>query len=169
MTRTSVPSAWDDRSVLGSVLDYSRATVRAKCEGVSEADARATPLVTSPLMSLCGLVSHLRWVEGYWFDHMLLGRPDEGPWTDDDPDGDLRLGFETPMARLLDEYETQCAHSRAVVAALDLDAAAARPLEHMPGTTPTLRWILTEMILETSRHVGHIDLLRELADGVTGM
>lgn len=130
MTRTSVPSAWDDRSVLGSVLDYGRATVRAKCAGVSSAGARATPLMTSPLMS---------------------------------------LGFESPLGRLLDEYDEQCAHSRQVVADLDLDTVAARPLEHMPDTTPTLRWILTEMILETSRHVGHMDLLRELADGAKGM
>jgi hypothetical protein len=169
MTRTSVPANWDDRSVLTSVLDYSRATVRAKCDGVSATGARATPLPTSPLLSLSGLVSHLRWVEGYWFDHMLLGGPDEGPWTDDDPDRDIRLGFEVPLARLLDDYDAQCQHSRTVTADLELDTVAARPLPHMPDSTPTLRWILTEMVLETSRHAGHIDLLRELADGVTGM
>jgi hypothetical protein len=31
-----------------------------------------------------------------------------------------------------------------------------------------LRWILLHLVEETARHLGHIDLLRELADGSTG-
>jgi hypothetical protein len=30
------------------------------------------------------------------------------------------------------------------------------------------RWILTHMIEETGRHVGHADILREQLDGATG-
>jgi hypothetical protein len=43
----------------------SIATVHAKCEHLAEVDARHTPLSTSPLMTLAGLVNHLRWVEYY--------------------------------------------------------------------------------------------------------
>jgi len=32
----------------------------------------------------------------------------------------------------------------------------------------TLRWVLMHLIEETARHNGHIDLLREMADGLTG-
>jgi hypothetical protein len=32
----------------------------------------------------------------------------------------------------------------------------------------SLRWILLHLIEETARHLGHIDLLREGADGSTG-
>jgi Protein of unknown function (DUF664) len=32
----------------------------------------------------------------------------------------------------------------------------------------TLRWMLFHLIEETARHNGHIDILREMADGVTG-
>jgi hypothetical protein len=32
----------------------------------------------------------------------------------------------------------------------------------------TVRWILTHLIQETARHVGHLDFLRELAGGETG-
>jgi Protein of unknown function (DUF664) len=32
----------------------------------------------------------------------------------------------------------------------------------------TLRWILFHLVEETARHNGHLDILRELADGVTG-
>ncbi len=30
-------------------------------------------------MTLCGLISHLRWVEHYWFHVMFLGEEDDGP------------------------------------------------------------------------------------------
>jgi hypothetical protein len=36
------------------------------------------------------------------------------------------------------------------------------------GQPVTLRWILFHLIEETARHNGHLDLLRELADGVIG-
>jgi hypothetical protein len=32
----------------------------------------------------------------------------------------------------------------------------------------SLRWILLHLIEETARHLGHIDVLREQADGSTG-
>jgi hypothetical protein len=32
----------------------------------------------------------------------------------------------------------------------------------------SLRWILLHLIEETARHLGHIDVLREQADGITG-
>jgi hypothetical protein len=31
-----------------------------------------------------------------------------------------------------------------------------------------LRWVLTHMVEETARHVGHLDAIRELTDGRTG-
>jgi hypothetical protein len=36
------------------------------------------------------------------------------------------------------------------------------------STHPTLRWVILHMIEETARHNGHLDLLRQMADGVTG-
>ena len=101
-------------------LDYVRATVHAKCEHLTEADARRAPLSTSPLMTLAGLVSHLRWVEYFWFQVMRLGEDDHGPWTEEDPDREMRIAVEVPIAQLLEEYEAQCARHRELVASLDL-------------------------------------------------
>lgn len=53
------PSSWDERSTLTTMLDYARDTVRVKCEGLSEEDARSAPLPASPLTTIAGLVSHL--------------------------------------------------------------------------------------------------------------
>ena len=58
-----VPDSLDERAILIRFLDYARDTVHAKCAGLSEADARRAPLPGSPLMTISGLVSHLRWVE----------------------------------------------------------------------------------------------------------
>jgi hypothetical protein len=38
MERTDTPSKWDERSTLTTMLDYVRATVHVKCEGISEVD-----------------------------------------------------------------------------------------------------------------------------------
>ncbi|RCG29448.1 DinB family protein [Sphaerisporangium album] len=166
MTRTDTPPTWDERATLTTMLDYVRATVHAKCEGLAEEDARATPLPTSPLMSISALVSHLRWVEYAWIQIRLLGEEDRGPWTDDDPDREMRIAAEIPLDRLLKEYEEQCARYRELVAVTDLDTVAKKPTRS--GEYVTLRWIMHHLIEETARHNGHIDILREMADGVTG-
>ena len=36
------------------------------------------------------------------------------------------------------------------------------------GKRVALRFIVIRLIDETARHTGHLDILRELADGVTG-
>lgn len=83
--RTDVPSGWDERTVLTSMLDYARATVHAKCAGITEADARRAPLATSPLTTISGLVSHLRLVEDGWFSGALLAAEYDNPCTTEDP------------------------------------------------------------------------------------
>ena len=83
-TRTDdVPAAFDERTVLTTMLDYARDTVHVKCAGLSEEDAHRAPLPGSPLMTIAAVVSHLRWVEYYWFDVVLLAKSDQAPWTDD--------------------------------------------------------------------------------------
>jgi uncharacterized damage-inducible protein DinB len=167
MTRTDVPPAWDERTMMTTFLDYARATAVAKCAGASAQDTARAPLPGSPLMTLGGLLSHLRWVEYWWMQVMFLGEEDtEAPWTDEDPDREMRVGAQTPLAELIAGYEEQSARYREVVAANDLAATAKRPLKD--GTHVTLGWVLMHLIEETSRHNGHIDILREMADGTTG-
>lgn len=166
MRRTDTPPAWDERSTLITMLDYTRATVHAKCEGIREENARNAPLPGSPLMTVAGVVNHLRWVEYSWVQVVFLGEENEGPWTDDDPDREMRIGVEFPIAQLLEEYEAQCARYRELVAATGLDTPAMRTISD--GRQPALRWILFHLVEETARHNGHLDTIRELTDGVTG-
>jgi hypothetical protein len=57
------------------------------------------------------------------------------------------------------------ARHRDLVASLELDTPSKRPVG---GRPVTLRWILFHLVEETARYNGHLDILRELADGVTG-
>ena len=167
MTRTDLPAAWDERSTLNAMLDYARATVRAKCEGLSEEKARQAPLATSPLTTISGLVSHVRWVEYSWFEVVFLGNEDMGPWTEDDPDREMRIALDIPLTQLLDDYDAQSARYRQLVAGRDLESRSQRSMSN--GQTVTLRFVLLHLIEETARHNGHLDILREMADGVTGV
>ncbi|MFE6222789.1 MULTISPECIES: DinB family protein [unclassified Streptomyces] len=160
------PPAWDERTQLTTFLDYARATARAKCEGVSEENARRALLPGSPLMTLNGLINHLRWVEYYWFHVIFLGGEDEMPWSEDDPDREMRIAVDFPLSQLLDEYEEQSARYRDLVAAHPLDARAEKPVRG--GVHVDLRWILHHLVEETARHNGHLDILRELLDGTRG-
>ncbi|MFF6774577.1 DinB family protein [Streptomyces sp. NPDC012637] len=167
--RTDTPPSWDERTQLTTFLDYARATAVAKCEGVSAEDARKAPLPHSPLMTLCGLISHLRWCEHWWLDVVFLGGELQGPLaeaTDDDPDPEMRTAVDIPLPRLIAEYEEQSARFRRLVADHGLDAKAKRPVRD--GLEVDLRWILLHLIEETARHNGHLDIIRELLDGRTG-
>lgn len=160
------PHAADERTMLASWLDMHRATVRRKCRDISPAHAAATPIPTSPLMSVGGIVSHLRWVEHMWFETTLLGGPDQAPYGPGDWDAEWRIGAQRPLAELLDEYDTQCVRSREIASKLDLGSSARRSRD---GEAPvTLRWVMAHMLEETARHNGHLDIIRELADGVVG-
>lgn len=166
MVRTDRPPSWDERATLLAMLQYTRDTARTKCDGLSAADASATPLATSPLMSIGGVLSHVRWVEHSWIENRFVGGPDLGPWTEDEPDREFSLGAQVPLGQLLEEYVEQAERTDALISALDLDARSQTPLR--TGDHPTLRWVVLHLIEENSRHNGHLDVLRELADGATG-
>lgn len=83
--RDRPPFVADERTQLVGWLDMQRALVHWKCEGPSEADSHRSVLPTSPLMTMAGVVSHLRWVEHCWFEVLFLGRPAEGPQFEDGP------------------------------------------------------------------------------------
>ena len=168
--RTDTPPAWDERTQLITFLDYARATAHAKCEGLSADDARRAPLAKSPLMTLCGLISHLRWVEYHWIQVMFLGEEPAGPLTqarDDDPDPEMRTALDVPLPQLLAEYEEQSDRYRRLLSEADLNSRARRPISD--GRHVDLRWVILHLIEEISRHNGHLDIVRELVDGRTGI
>lgn len=143
-------------------LEWQQRTVRLKCEGVSETDARRAPLETSPDMTIAGLVGHLTLVERDWLEGsflgnvQLLGSDDNGGWKIDGKS----------LAELLADYQRQTRRSQEILAGHGLDELEAYA---PPGfDLVSLRWILTHLVEETGRHLGHLDFLREMADGSRG-
>ncbi|MFG3052397.1 DinB family protein [Kitasatospora sp. NPDC048239] len=164
--RIDPPFAADETAMLTAWLDFHRATLAVKCEGLTPEQLRLRSVPPSGL-SLLGLVRHMAEVERHWFQGILLGGSFETGhyWTEADPDGDF------------DNVDTADAEQDFATWRAEVDAAR-RAAEGLPletvgkqlrrGEEVTLRWILVHMIEEYARHNGHADLLRELVDGVTG-
>ena len=166
MPRTDLPETWDERATLLAMLAYTRDTAAEKCAGLDAAGASAAPLPGSPLMSIGGVVNHLRWVEHSWVETRFVDGPDLGPWTEESPDQEFLDGATLPLAEVLEGYVAQARRTAEIIDDLDLDDRSATPLGS--GEHPTLRWVLLHLIEENARHNGHLDVLRELYDGTTG-
>jgi hypothetical protein len=162
-TRVAPPTLADERATLEAFLDEARSSVRRKCEHLAAADERRTVL-PSPGMTLAGIVSHLRWVEAAWFEVALRGEKNQAPnAAGGRPDEDFYPVPGVGLAQLLDEYDEQCRRSREICRRLSLDTAV-----YEEGERFSVRWILFHMLVETVRHLGHIDAVRELLDGDVG-
>jgi hypothetical protein len=154
----------DEKDMLSGWLDFHRATVLMKLDGLSEDEVR-TVLVPSGT-NLLGMVKHLTFAEDYWFSQIFAGAAIDLPRV---LPGDS-IPADVPTPAVVASYEAACERSRAVVAAADLDDRARGTVTNRrgPATMFNLRWIVTHMIEEIARHNGHADVLRELIDGATG-
>ncbi|MBQ0983539.1 DinB family protein [Streptomyces sp. F63] len=164
--RQRPPFAADERTQLLGWFDMQRAIVHLKCEGLSDDDAHRSLLPSSPLMTMAGIVSHLRWAEQTWFEVLFLGRPADGPQFSEDPEDADMMAEGIPLARLLADYERQCRISDEIIAAHSLDETGRHP--DFASARASLRWMLLHMTEETARHAGHMDIIRELLDGGKG-
>ena len=161
--RTRAPYAASEKEMVTAFLDWQRATLLCKLEGLSDEELRR-PHEPSGL-TLLGMVKHLTGVESGWFREDFAGEDPNSP-TDPIPDAsDWTIGPNETTQEVLDGYRRAIERSRALTEAANLDDPAKNPGE-APGLT--LRWILLHMIEETARHLGHADLMREAIDGQTG-
>lgn len=156
----------DEREMLTSMLDWYRAGVLAKVGGMRQRDATTSPLRSGT--TAAGLVKHLAYVEDNWFTHGLGRQPEPEPWSsapfDHDPDWEFHSANAEPLADSVEVYRSACGRSRAVTRTLSLDDTGV----NKRGREFSLRFVLLHLIEETARHLGHLDVLRELADGQTG-
>jgi uncharacterized damage-inducible protein DinB len=152
----------DERTTLVGFLQRQRDLVAWKVRDTSD-ETLASARMPSGL-TLHGIVRHLENVERGWFRDFFAGETSLlYDATDDDPDAAFRVEG-VPMADLLAAYAAETARCDAVIAAApSLDTTASDD-----DGTYSLRWVLVHMIEETGRHLGHIDLLREHADGAVG-
>lgn len=165
--RIGPPLTGGERETLRAFLDYHRATLAWKCEGVPDEDLRRA---ASPPSTLCllGLVRHLAEVERTWFRRVIGGEEDLPlVWS---ADGDFQAAYDAGDA---DREEAFAAWRREVEHARRIERAA--PSLEVTGRWPkgdraevSLRLVMLHLIHEYARHNGHADLLREAIDGTTG-
>jgi uncharacterized damage-inducible protein DinB len=157
-----VPFTGAEKESLKVSLDRHRDAVLWKLEGLGDDDLRR-PMVPSGT-SLLGLVKHLAAVEYGWFCDTFGREIEPLPFDDDDPDADLRVRPEETTEDILAFYGRARAAADQAIAELDVEDTGTAWF----GEAVTMRWVLIHMIEETARHAGHVDILRELIDGMAG-
>jgi uncharacterized damage-inducible protein DinB len=159
------PGGVDPAAMFVDYLDYFRAEVRRKV-----ADLDADDLSTSRLpsgWSPAELVSHLTYMERRWFVWGFLGEDVGDPWGDHDESD--RWTATGPIDEMLDALDAGGLRVRGIVATHGLLDTASLKGRFADGTpTPTLQAILFHVMQEYARHMGHLDIVRELIDGTTG-
>lgn len=165
-TRTGGPMLGGERELLDAWLDEYRLATLLKIDGLTGEQLVERTCAPSNL-SLLGVVRHLTEVEMYWLREVLLGEDVENLYSSRDaPEADLTGGTAQSAADDVEAYRREIERTAASAAGwTDLDCPV-RGTRH--GQQLNLRWILTHLIEEYARHLGHMDLLRERLDGATG-
>jgi uncharacterized damage-inducible protein DinB len=160
------PLQADERATLEGWLDFYRATLVGKCDGLTDVQLRTAAVPPSPL-TLLGLVQHAAEVERNWFRRVLLAEdvpPIYGATAESTgQDGGFDLADDATLAAARATWDDEVAYGRTNCAGRGLDDTSP-----FMGGQVTLRWIYNHMIAEYARHAGHADLLRERLDGATG-
>jgi uncharacterized damage-inducible protein DinB len=151
--------------VLLRYLDYFRGAVIEKVSGLDARELRASRLPSgwTPLE----LAKHLRFVELRWLEWGFEGLAFDQPWGDRRDERWYVDPGET-LAELVTALQAQGARTRAVVSRHDLDDVGVPGPRWDGADPPPLERVLLHLIQEYARHLGHLDIVAELAGGPTG-
>ena len=139
-------------------LQHLRDSAIYKLEGLTGDQLRWRPAPSANSLGVIGV--HLGYSERLWLRAIVAGERMDMAWRS-------RM-FELPDEWGVDEvvsfYREESARADAV-----LDAASSFDQPSAGDLRPTtLRWAVFHVIEETARHVGHMDITRELLDGSIG-
>ena len=164
MEYDELPRTLDERSTLLAFLEWQRATLARKCDGLDADQLRSRSVVPSTL-SLLGLVRHMADVELGWFRRTLAGEEIDYHYSSgEDIDGEFDNVDTADVEEAFATWREECGLADEIISRRALDATG----RQSTGREVSMRWILNHMIEEYSRHNGHADLLRERIDGATG-
>ncbi len=161
---TDLPEATDPIATRTEVfvryLDYFRGRLIDSVEALPSDELRKSRVASgwTPLE----LVKHLRHVERRWLEWGFEGIDVGDPWADNRDDRWYVAEDET-RAGLIADLTEQGERTRAIVESHDL-ADIGRPSDRWDGNEPpTLERVLFHLMQEYARHVGHLDIVCELA------
>ena len=143
----------DLRTRLEELVDEYRSALHDALNGLTEDEARLR-LVPSKT-TLLGLLKHVTYVEGIWFDQALTGRSTQDIGIASTPDRSFTLRSADSIASVQEAHRERCAKSREAVADLSFDAVVSGR-----GDRPVSALYL-QVLRELAHHCGHADILRE--------
>ncbi|MEU9860777.1 DinB family protein [Streptomyces sp. NPDC047971] len=163
--RVAPPHLGSERDTLRAFLDYQRATLAMKCEGLGDEQLRERSMPPSTL-SLLGLVRHMAEVERAWFRRVFEDGEAPMVWSDEI---DFQAAYDasrSTRAEAFAAWEAEVETSRRI----EREAASLDLTGHQPrwGGDVSLRMVMVHVLLEYGRHNGHADFLREGVDGTVG-
>lgn len=150
--------------VFGRYLAFFRDQLAARLRELPADELRRSRLPSgwTPLE----LLKHLTYVEMRWLEWGFEGRLVPDPWGDR-RDGRWHVAPEESLDDLLAALDARARHSDAVIAAHDL-AEVGQPSGRWNGAPPaTLERVLFHLLQEYARHLGHLDIVCELAGTAT--
>jgi hypothetical protein len=120
---------------------------------------------------MLGIGKHLASVQaGYFGD--VFGRPwpEPMPWLGEHTsiNDDMFATATETSDWVRDFYRRSWAHARETFAVTELDHPGTVPWWPEERRHPTLFTVMLHMVVETARHAGHLDILRETIDGEAG-
>jgi uncharacterized damage-inducible protein DinB len=163
--RPDPPSTGPEREMLRAFLDFHRATLAMKCEGLSDDQLREQSSPPSAL-SLLGLVRHMAEVERTWFRRVINAEDLPLIWSQT---GDFQAAYDASQGsreQAFRAWQGEVEHARRIereASSLDVTGYQARWEEEV-----SLRLVMLHMMHEYARHNGHADFLREAIDGTVG-
>ena len=148
----------DEMTMARNWLAHLRESAVYKIEGLDDTQLRWKPAPTAN--SLGQIVVHLGYAERLWLRAIVAGETMDMTWRQHMFD----LPDDWSVADVIVFYRAETAAADAV-----LDAASSFDLPSRGELrTTTLRWAVVHLIEEIARHLGHMDITRELLDGQTG-
>jgi uncharacterized damage-inducible protein DinB len=163
--RIGPPLRAGERETLRAFLDYHRATLAMKCDGLSDDELRRPSMPPSTL-TLLGLVRHMAEVERTWFRRVINAEDIPLRWSDD---GDFQAAYDasaSSRSEAFEAWQAEVEHSRRI----EREAESLDVIGYQAswGEDVSLRLVMLHLIHEYARHNGHADLLREGVDGTVG-
>ncbi|MEV6518469.1 DinB family protein [Micromonospora chalcea] len=164
--RIGPPLLGGERESLRAFLDFHRATLALKCEGLTDEQLRRQASPPSTL-SLLGLVRHMAEVERTWFRRVIAAEDVPLVWSDSSDFQQAYDARDADVAEAFAAWRREIEHARRIereAASLDVTGHQARW-----GEDVSLRLVMLHMLHEYARHNGHADLIREAIDGAVGV
>lgn len=161
------------KTILRKSLHAGRNDLMWKLDGLGERDLRLPR--TSTRLNLIGVVKHMGQVEiGYFGDTFGRLWPDRAEVVTDeqfdaDPQADWYATESESAADILDFYRRVWDFADETIDTHDLDAQGRVPHWQGEKAIVSLQQIMVHVLVDLTRHLGQVDVVREAIDGHVGL